>query len=105
MKKALLIVFAVLIAFSLLLSSCGREEEAATEEEEREVAEGPQYKIGICFDVGGRGDKSFNDSAYRGLRQVAEEYNGFIAGDPDDVDYGQNLELKYMEPKEGGQDR
>lgn len=30
-------------------------------------------KVGLAYDVGGRGDRSFNDSAYRGLEQAAEE--------------------------------
>nr|WP_221442467.1 BMP family ABC transporter substrate-binding protein [Nocardiopsis algeriensis] len=30
-------------------------------------------KVGLAYDVGGRGDRSFNDSAYRGLEQAVEE--------------------------------
>ena len=68
----------------------------------REEAE---YKIGICFDIGGRGDRSFNDSAYNGLVMVAEAFGGYIKDDPDAVDFGGRIEMKYLEPKEGGQDR
>jgi basic membrane protein A len=35
------------------------------------------YRIGLVFDVGGKGDKSFNDSAYRGLewaKNGSDEY-------------------------------
>jgi len=32
-----------------------------------------EYKIAIVFDIGGLGDKSFNDSAYLGLQRVAKE--------------------------------
>jgi basic membrane protein A len=31
-------------------------------------------KVGLVFDIGGKGDKSFNDSASRGLSWAAEEY-------------------------------
>ncbi|MDE2292733.1 MAG: BMP family ABC transporter substrate-binding protein [Elusimicrobia bacterium] len=31
------------------------------------------FKVGLVFDVGGRGDKSFNDSAYRGLERAKKE--------------------------------
>jgi basic membrane protein A len=90
----------LLVVVVIALSACNRgEDDGDTAEAE------PDYQIGIAFDVGGRGDRSFNDSAYRGLRMVAEEYEGYIDGDPDDVDYGNALELKYLEPKEGGQDR
>jgi basic membrane protein A and related proteins len=36
---------------------------------------------------------------------LAEEFEGYIADDPDDVDFGSNIELKYLEPQSGGQDR
>ena len=71
----------------------------------REVRPEPDYRVGIVFDVGGRGDNSFNDSAYRGLVMVAEEFGGYIADDPDNVNFGTNVELKYLEPMSGGQDR
>ncbi|GAA1462438.1 BMP family ABC transporter substrate-binding protein [Nocardiopsis exhalans] len=32
-----------------------------------------ELQVGLAYDVGGRGDRSFNDSAYRGLEQAAEE--------------------------------
>lgn len=35
--------------------------------------EASELKVGLAYDVGGRGDRSFNDSAYRGLEQAAEE--------------------------------
>jgi basic membrane protein A len=65
----------------------------------------PETKIGIVFDIGGKGDKSFNDSAYGGLVKTAEAFQGYIKDDPDNVDYGREIELKYLEPRSGGQDR
>lgn len=35
--------------------------------------EASDLKVGLAYDVGGRGDKSFNDSAYRGLQKIEEE--------------------------------
>jgi basic membrane protein A and related proteins len=32
-------------------------------------------KVGLAYDVGGRGDKSFNDSAFAGLERVKKELN------------------------------
>lgn len=32
-------------------------------------------KVGLAYDIGGRGDKSFNDAAYRGLQRVQKELN------------------------------
>lgn len=97
MKRTLLAVLAALLLV-VVLSSCGGGEEEAEQAE-------PDYRIGIVFDVGGRGDNSFNDSAYQGLVMLAEEFDGFIQDDPDDVDFGSNIQMKYLEPREGGQDR
>ena len=35
--------------------------------------DGDGPKVGIAYDVGGRGDQSFNDSAYRGLTKAVED--------------------------------
>ena len=43
-------------------------------------------RVGLVFDVGGRGDKSFNDSAYRGLKRAKEELG---------------IYYEYIEPEEG----
>lgn len=93
MKKVLFILVALLVALPLIAGGGG---EAKVE---------AKYKIGIVFDVGGRGDQSFNDSAYNGMKMLAEQYNGYIKDDPDQVDFGREIELKYLEPQAGGQDR
>lgn len=46
-------------------------------------------RIGLVFDVGGRGDKSFNDSAYEGLVRAEKELG---------------VEITYLEPS-GSEDR
>lgn len=40
-----------------------------------ESAEGDGPKVGLAYDVGGRGDQSFNDSAYAGLEKAVEEFD------------------------------
>lgn len=42
--------------------------------------------VGVVFDVGGRGDKSFNDAAYRGAQRAARELG---------------VQVRYIEPGEG----
>lgn len=37
--------------------------------------EGKQLSIGIVFDSGGRGDKSFNDSAWNGIERAKKDFN------------------------------
>jgi len=45
-----------------------------------------KLKVGLVFDVGGRGDKSFNDAAYRGLEKAKEELG---------------IDFEYIEPGPG----
>ncbi|MCP4404834.1 MAG: BMP family ABC transporter substrate-binding protein [bacterium] len=33
-----------------------------------------EIKVGMVFDIGGKGDQSFNDSAFRGIQWAAEEF-------------------------------
>jgi len=49
-------------------------------------------KIGLVFDVGGRGDLSFNDSAYAGLEKAAKEF-------------ADKVEVKWLEPSGAGENR
>lgn len=62
MKRKLRLV-AAFSAFALVLAACG---ETAT------CGEG-DTKVGLVYDIGGRGDQSFNDSAAAGLDRAADE--------------------------------
>ncbi|HZS39679.1 MAG TPA: BMP family ABC transporter substrate-binding protein [Polyangia bacterium] len=69
-----------LLVIDLLLLLPGRRAARPT------VASGQALRVGLVFDVGGRGDKSFNDSAYRGLDRAVRELG---------------VEPEYIEPGEG----
>ena len=60
MKRNVILV----IVFSMILSLCFSPSIFAAEE----------LKVGLVFDIGGKGDKSFNDSASRGLAWAADEF-------------------------------
>ena len=47
-------------------------------------------KVGLVYDIGGRGDKSFNDAAARGLDQAKKDFN---------------IQAKELEPSSGGENR
>ncbi len=51
---------------------------------------GASVRVGLVFDVGGRGDKSFNDAAYAGLERAQKELRVPAAN------------IEYIEPGEGG---
>lgn len=77
MKKLLTFLFTV-ATFGAIVS-CG------SKTEEPVVAE-PETKVAIVYSTGGKGDKSFNDSAYRGLERAKEElgisYSEYEPKDP-----------------------
>jgi basic membrane protein A len=73
----------ILTIFILLVTGCSGKK-ATTEKPSG------AYKVGLVFDVGGRGDKSFNDSAYNGLEQARQKLG---------------IEFDYIEPQGEGADR
>lgn len=82
MKK---IFSGLVILTTLLLSGCGEGKEAGTEEK----SGSQKLKIGIVMSTGGLGDKSFNDSAHRGLEMAKEELG---------------INFKYVEPQTSAED-
>ncbi len=83
-QRRIALMVAVLFAVGVLLSACGQADQAGGGED--------KLKVGLVFDVGGRGDLSFNDMAYEGLNRAAEEF-------------GDRIEVKYLEPTGGGENR
>jgi basic membrane protein A and related proteins len=55
-------------------------------------AQGKKLQVGVVYDVGGRGDLSFNDMAYAGLTRAQKEFGGAI-------------ETRDLEPTAGGENR
>ncbi|MBN1633953.1 MAG: BMP family ABC transporter substrate-binding protein [Ignavibacteria bacterium] len=64
MKKNIICIFSVLMVCTLI--SCEKKKEPASPDNNR-------LKVGLVFDVGGKGDKSFNDAAYKGLERAKNE--------------------------------
>jgi basic membrane protein A len=58
------------LALGLALPRGRREELRAPPDE---AAQASRFRVGLVFDVGGRGDKSFNDAAWLGLSRAANE--------------------------------
>jgi basic membrane protein A len=100
-------ILAFIALFGLLGSACstdddGGGDEAATCEGETgdeataeplggdDDPDGADMKVGLVFDVGGRGDESFNDSAFAGLEAAGENMG---------------VEVKALEPNADGSNR
>ncbi len=78
---------AILAVFALVVAACASD----TEPTETEAPAGPTANIGLVFDIGGRGDQSFNDSAARGLDLAADEL-GVATSEASANDDGSNRE-------------
>jgi basic membrane protein A len=66
------------LAIVVAVGGCGAKTET--------TSDGSAYRVGLVFDVGGRGDKSFNDSAFAGLEKAKEELG---------------ISFEYIEPGQG----
>ncbi|MGL5963869.1 MAG: BMP family lipoprotein, partial [Fusobacteriaceae bacterium] len=91
MKKLL---SSLVVLSSLLLTACGGTKEAEkpaevkTTETKTAPAKSP-LKVGIVLSTGGLGDKSFNDSAYRGLEMAKKDLG---------------VDFKHVEPASSAED-
>jgi len=84
-------VAALLVALGLTAAACG----GGNDNQGASSGGGDQAeakKVGVVYDIGGRGDKSFNDSAYAGLQAAQKEQ-------------GDKLQAKDVEPNPDGSNR
>lgn len=79
MKKGLI---GLMLAGLLLLTACGEKSKELKKDE-------ATLKVGVVLSVAGLGDKSFNDSAHRGLKMAKKELG---------------IEFKYVEPGSSAED-
>ena len=84
-------VGALLVVLGLAVAACGGgdDEGGGTS---TGGSTGEAKKVGVVYDIGGRGDKSFNDSAYAGLQAAVKEQ-------------GDKLQAKDVEPNPDGSNR
>jgi basic membrane protein A len=78
-------IAALAVVASLTLVGCGKNDDkgddkasdgstsAAANADVCKTADGDGPKVGLAYDVGGRGDQSFNDSAYAGLAKAVDD--------------------------------
>jgi basic membrane protein A len=65
-----------MLAGAMILTSCGGDDEptTSTPDETTSSAAASDVKVGLAYDIGGRGDQSFNDSAAAGLDKAKDEF-------------------------------
>lgn len=92
------LVWTSFIFLLLLASSCGKKEAQVENSEKPKIS-----KVGLVFDIGGRGDKSFNDAAYKGLEEAKNKLGvEFEVIDPGDGSDRESALRKLASKKEIG---
>ncbi len=77
MSKKLSAVLAILFSFALVAAACGGSDDASGGDSD--------LTTGLVYDIGGRGDQSFNDSAAAGLERAESELGiSFTEASPND---------------------
>lgn len=69
MRRISKIAVAAVVA-SLTLTACG----SSDDDTDTDTSTGSEIKVGLAYDVGGRGDQSFNDAAAAGLDKAKDEF-------------------------------
>ncbi|TQN41449.1 nucleoside-binding protein [Blastococcus colisei] len=69
---------ALLLAGGMALSACASDEEPGGTASETGGSGSEELRIGLAYDTGGRGDRSFNDSAYAGVERAIDEFGGTV---------------------------
>ena len=84
-------VIAAIAAIALILAACSDNKTTTTTASSGSGGIGAGKKVGLVFDIGGRGDKSFNDSAAAGLDKAKADF-GITTKDLSPASGGENRE-------------
>jgi len=93
---------ALVLAGGLALSACASDENGGdTAAGGSSSGGGEDLKIGVAYDTGGRGDRSFNDSAIAGVEAAIEQYGGEVRDLSPNSDASNRVELLTQLADEG----
>jgi basic membrane protein A and related proteins len=68
-------IAATTAVLALAFTGCAKQDDGSSTSSSKDICKGSGDgpKVGLAFDVGGRGDQSFNDSSYEGLKKAVED--------------------------------
>jgi basic membrane protein A len=88
---------ALLLAGSMALAACASDEGSSSGSGSGSSgggsASGGDLQIGLAYDTGGRGDKSFNDSAYAGVEAAIKDLGGNVTELTPNADASNRVDL------------
>jgi basic membrane protein A len=101
---------AVVCVAALALTGCGSDSDGngggSKDKASNDIcktAKGDGPKIGLAYDVGGRGDQSFNDSAYAGLEKAVKQFDATcVEGEATDGEAESAREDRLRQMADGG---
>ncbi|MDZ7678442.1 MAG: BMP family ABC transporter substrate-binding protein [Acidimicrobiales bacterium] len=88
-SRGLRLLLALMAVFALVAVGCGDDGDGDGDDTAADGGDS-DLRVGMVYDIGGRGDQSFNDAAARGLDQAADEFG---------------IETQDLEPSGTGEDR
>jgi basic membrane protein A len=94
----------LLLAGSLALAACASDEPTSSGSGSDGGGAGSEQegpRIGVAYDTGGRGDRSFNDSAYAGAEAAIEEHGGELQDLSPNADASNRADLLTQLADEG----
>jgi basic membrane lipoprotein Med (substrate-binding protein (PBP1-ABC) superfamily) len=92
---------ALLLAGSLALAACASDEGNGGNGGDAGGAAAEELKVGVAYDTGGRGDRSFNDSAISGVEAAIEEHGGEVQDLSPNADASNRADLLTQLADEG----
>jgi basic membrane protein A and related proteins len=70
---------ALLLAGSLALAACASDQGSSSSGSGSSSGGSESLKVGLAYDTGGRGDRSFNDSAFAGVEAAIKDHGGDLS--------------------------
>jgi basic membrane protein A len=84
---------ALLLAGSLALAACASDDKSGSGSGSSGGNASGDLKIGLAYDTGGRGDRSFNDSAFAGVQAAIKDHGGKVSELSPNADASNRAEL------------
>jgi basic membrane protein A len=84
---------ALLLAGTLALAACASDEKSGGSASSGSGKSGGDLKVGLAYDTGGRGDRSFNDSAFAGVEAAIKDHGGKLSELSPNADASNRAEL------------
>jgi basic membrane protein A and related proteins len=74
-KKSIMTLVAIILAFGMALTACGTSNNNGGNNADKNNGKKQNFRVAMVTDTGGVNDKSFNQSAWEGLQKFGKDFN------------------------------